>query len=78
MQMYFPLVARKSKRRDAVIHTKKAAASRRHALIQARVSRELHEELHALASAQDLSLSQVLRRLCAAAVREARQTTPAS
>lgn len=61
-----------------MIHTKKAAASRRHALIQARVSRELHEELHALASAQDLSLSQVLRRLCAAAVREARQTTPAS
>jgi hypothetical protein len=41
-------------------------------ILQVRVLPAVHDELHNLARQHDLSLAQVLRRLCAAALRDAR------
>jgi hypothetical protein len=39
-------------------------------VLQVRVHQKIHDELHALARNHDLTLAQVLRRLCTAALRE--------
>jgi len=41
-------------------------------ILQVRVLPTVHDELHTLAREHDLSLAQVLRRLCAAALRDAK------
>jgi hypothetical protein len=45
------------------------------ALLTVRVDPGVHSELHVLARSQDLTLAQMLRRLCAAALREGRKAS---
>lgn len=59
---YF-LAAMKTQRTNS--KTRKAFA-----LLTVRVEPSVHDELHVLARSQDLTVAQMLRRLCAAALRE--------
>jgi hypothetical protein len=50
--------------------------AKKNTVLQARVTPELHDEFRALATSQDLTVAQILRRLCVAALRDAKQSMP--